>query len=183
VELQTELQFDPPKPRDQAELSVARATLTENLGAVRAARAARWAMRFKRAAAEDYLQQLSGLGAEVAFPESGEKYRYFTVLPERSESSLREISQESRIYFIDDSPESSEEIGRLLGVSSTRFMCVFLPPPLEEKMLKMERGYRGAGEDEVARTVFEVTSRDGGHDVSVVSQSAKSAAPKSAAGR
>jgi hypothetical protein len=140
-------------------------------GSGRAGRAARWVLRFNRSSTENFLEQLGGLDADIAFPQRGDNYLYFSDLSGSRSSSTRNLSQESRIFWIDDSRQSFEDVARTLGVSSPPFMCAFLPTPLEEKMLKLELAYKGApNEESIVQTVFECVQRGGGYDVIVVDQ-------------
>jgi hypothetical protein len=66
-------------------------------------------------------------------------------------------------------------MAKLLGVPSAPFMVVFLPRPLEDKMLKLELAFQGArSEDEIAQTEFEAVPRGGGYDVIVIDQKLRS---------
>jgi hypothetical protein len=140
-------------------------------GSGRAGRAARWILRFNRSSTENFLEQLGGLGADIAFPQRGDTYLYFSDLTGSRRSSTKNLSDENRIFWIDDSRQSFEDVARTLGVNSPPFMCAFLPTPLEEKMLKLELAYKGApNEESIVQTVFECVQRGGGYDVIVVDQ-------------
>jgi len=162
-----------------AKASAARA-LNENLGGTagsggaggtgRAGRAARWILRFNTSNPQDYLRQLGGLGADVAFPANQGKYRYFTDLAGTPTSSIRDLDNETRIYWMDDN--SYAGVARALGVTAD-VMIAFLPGPLEEKMSKLEMARareRGVTrEEDIVQTVFEYVNRGGG-DVIIVDQ-------------
>ena len=140
-------------------------------GGGRAGRAARWVLQFNTSAASEYLSQLGGLGAEVAFPQQGDSYLYFSNLGGSPTSSTRDLSSESRIYWMDSDPRSYRSVAARLNVPSPPFMVAFLPAALEEKMLKLEKAYKGVqDEDKIAQTVFECVRRGGGYDVIVVDQ-------------
>lgn len=142
-------------------------------GTGRAGRAARWVLTFNTSNPQDYLRQLGGLGADVAFPGAGGKYKYFTDLAGTPTSSMRDLDRENRIYWMDDS--SYYEVARLLGVQAD-VMIAFLPTPLEEKMSKLEMARareRGVTrEEDIIQTVFEYVNRGGG-DVIIVDQKLK----------
>ncbi len=154
--------------------------LNENLGGTaggggsggtgRAGRAARWVLTFNTSNPQDYLRQLGGLGADVAFPAAGGRYKYFTNLAGTPTSSLRDLDKENRIYWMDD--RSYFEVAQLLGVQAD-LMIAFLPTPLEEKMSKLEMARareRGVtNEEDIIQTVFEYVNRGGG-DVIIVDQ-------------
>lgn len=141
-------------------------------GSGRAGRAARWVLNFNAQTADGYLEQLGALGAEVAFPQRGDNYLYFTDLAGSRASASRNLSNENRIFWIDD--VSFRGVARALGVQSAPFMCAFLPHALEERMLKLELAYRNApNEDAILQTVFEAVRRGSGYDVIVVDQQLK----------
>lgn len=163
----------------------ARAALNGNLGGStptgtgagsgRAGRAARWILHFNTRNPNDYKAQLGGLGAEVAFPQQGNRYLYYSNLAGAPRSETRDLSNERRLYWFDDNPQSYRSMAQLLGARSAPFMVVFLPRPLEDKMLKLELAFKGArSEDEIAQTEFEAVPRGGGYDVIVISQKLRS---------
>ena len=106
----------------------------------------------------------------IAFPAEGGKYKYFTNLAGTPTSSLRDLNNENRIYWMDE--RSFFEVAQLLGVSAD-VMIAFLPGPLEEKMSKLEMARareRGvSNEEDIIQTVFEYVNRGGG-DVIIVDQ-------------
>ncbi|MBC8452163.1 MAG: hypothetical protein H8D70_02960, partial [Rhodospirillaceae bacterium] len=139
-------------------------------GTGRAGRASRWVLTFNTNNPQDYLRQLGGLGADIAFPAQAGKFQYFTNLAGSPKSSIRDPNNESRINWIDDN--TFYEVARLLGVDAD-FMIAFLPAPLEEKMAKLEMARareRGVTrEQDIIQTVFEYVNRGGG-DVIIVDQ-------------
>lgn len=192
VDVPTELEFNEQDIQQTADQAVKQArqaaaaakaaatALNENIGGTagsggsggtgRAGRAARWVLTFNTSNPQDYLRQLGGLGADIAFPAQGGKYRYFTNLAGTPQSSLRDLDKENRIYWMDDN--SYYEVARILGVSAD-VMIAFLPGPLEDKMSKLEMARareRGVSrEEDIIQTVFEYTNRAGG-DVIIVDQ-------------
>jgi hypothetical protein len=190
----TELEFDPNADSQQvadalaaarraaaAASAAATGQLDENLGGTsgangsggsgRAGRAARWVLRFNTRTPRDYLGQLGGLGADIAFPDRGDQYRYYTNLAATPQSSFKSLDNEGRIYWIDQ--DTYHEVARQLGVSAP-MMIAFLPLALEEKMSKLEMARareRGVSrEEDIRQTVFECVRRGGGFDVIVVDQ-------------
>lgn len=141
-------------------------------GSGRGGRAARWILRFDTRSPQNYLEQLDGLGAEVAFPENGDRWRYFTNLTAATpESAVRDLSSETRIYWVDQSPQTFRAIGAMFGVRSAPMMVVFLPQELENRLLEMELNYMGPkAEEDIAQTEFIVVERGGKLDVQVESQ-------------
>jgi len=195
VEAPEKLEFSPEDVRQTADQAVrqarqaaaaakaaAESVLNDNLGGSagsagsgggtgRAGRAARWVLRFNTRTARDYLSQLGGLGADVAFPAQGGKYRYFTDLAGSPKSSLRDLDSENRIYWMDQ--DTYFEVARELDVDA-EMMIAFLPTPLEEKMAKLEMARareRGVTrEEDIIQTLFECVQRGGSFDVIVVDQ-------------
>lgn len=137
----------------------------------RGARVARWVLKFNSRTSKHYLEQLDGLGAEVAFPMVGNKWQYYLNVSSTSRmSEVRDLTSESRLYWVDEKPESISGVAQELGIAVPPFMIVFLPLPLEDRMLEMELAYQNLREDEIQRTDFEVISRGGGYDVKITRQ-------------
>ena len=140
-------------------------------GTGRAGRASRWVLTFNSSSGDTYLNQLGGLGADVAFP-VGEDAQYFTDLAGSRRSSRRSLHSESRIYWIDDA--TFRDAARVLGHPGAPLMYAFLPTPLEEKMAQLElaeaRRYGVTREEDIQQTIFECVARGGSYDVQIVSQ-------------
>lgn len=167
----------------QAAARGARERLNQNLGGApgggggggggtgRAGRAARWVLKFNYSHADHYLNQLGGLGAAIAFPQRGDQWLYFTDLAGRPNRSVRDLSGEDRIFWINEDPSSTGLVAQALGIAPLTPMLAFLPVELEQRMLKMELAYKGAAsEQDIKQTVFECVARGGGFDVIVVDQ-------------
>lgn len=139
----------------------------------RAARPARWVLQFQTKSTEDYLAQFEGLGATIAFPAQGNKWRFFPrPASNPSESTIKDLANENRLYWIDENQRNVAGVAAALGISSSGEMIMFLPLELEEKMLKLELSYRGLREEDIQTTKFGVT-RGAGYDVMVVDQVAR----------
>ncbi|MCA9164196.1 MAG: hypothetical protein KDA62_14505 [Planctomycetales bacterium] len=140
-------------------------------GTGRSGRAARWVLTFDTRTPQDYLKQMGGLGAEVAFPDRGDRYRYFTDLAGSPKSSLRDLASENRIYWVDENPQSYMPVAQHLGVGRPPIMIAFLPVDLEQQMLKLELAYNGPKQEEdVEQTVFKAVRSDNGYKVIVIDQ-------------
>lgn len=140
----------------------------------RAARPGRWILRFRSISVEDLLNQYAGLNAELAFPTSGDRYRYFYNLTSRPPPSrMQALDKESRLYWQEDNPQSLTGLTQYLGLPLVSYMLCFLPREVEDKMARMEKAYGGLNEDQIASTTFEVVRRGGGYDVQVVEQKPK----------
>ncbi len=137
----------------------------------RAARPGRWILRFRSISVEDLLNQYAGLSAELAFPDPGDRFRFFYNLGLRPPPSrLQGLEKESRLYWQEDNPQSLGGLTQYLGLAPVPYMLVFLPETVEEKMARMEAAYAGLKEDQIASTTFEVVRRGGGYDIQVVDQ-------------
>jgi hypothetical protein len=144
-------------------------------GSGRPGRAARWVLRFNTKSAADYLAQFESLGAELAFPTSGDRWRFFSNLTKKPPtSSLRDLSSESRIYWTDDDAKVVADVCRELGIEPAPFMIAFLPVPLEQKMLELELAYEfQKQEDDIEQTVFVAVPWGNGYKVEVLDQTLK----------
>ena len=137
----------------------------------RSARTGRWILRFEHTTFEDLLAQYEGLGAELAFPLSNDKYRFFTRLTSRPpHSQTRSIDSESRLYWFEENRATVAGIAGALGTTPTAYMLALLPAALEDKMLKLELSFANLREDQIAKTEFKVVRRGGGFDVIVFAQ-------------
>jgi hypothetical protein len=138
----------------------------------RAARPARWVLKFNTSSPKDYLAQLEGLGANVAFPAQGDKWRYFAEPSSNpGKSEMKDLDNDSRISWIDEN--TYQAAANTLGVGGAPFMLVFLPESLEEKMLRLELAYGNLEEEDIEYTHFVVERRGGGYDIRVIAQKAK----------
>jgi len=140
----------------------------------KAARAARWILRFNIRSPQEYLTQIDGLGAHIAFPTSGDKYLYFYNASSGSRrSETRSLAANEMVYWVDDNAESVGRVASVLGIPPGPFMLSFLPQELEDRMVQLERAYNNLEEDEILSTVFEVVFRGGKYDVFVAAQTPK----------
>ncbi len=140
-------------------------------GSGRGARAARWILMFNTRSIPDYLAQLEGLGATIAFPRSGNEYLYVFNPSSNPRQETRSLAGESRINWVDRDARSVTGVCRALGVPEAPFMLSFLPRELEDRLLTLELGYQGLKEEQIRSTTFEVVQRGGGYDVLVANQS------------
>lgn len=162
-------------------VSDAKARLAKNLGKKsggggggakgRAARPSRWILAHPEGSIEQHLAEYEGLGATLAFPSQGEKWRFFAKpSSEPRKSELKDLDTESRLYWVNDEPRAVSAVANALGVPSANLYTMFLPTALEEKMLKLELAYKNLEEDEIRSTRFEIVKRGSGYDIIVVSQ-------------
>jgi hypothetical protein len=140
-------------------------------GGGRAERPARWILKFNTRSPQEYLEQLDGLEAVVAFPVRGDKYRYFhNASSGNRKSEVRDLNNEGRLFWIDNKIDSVAAVCSFLGISTTSMMVVFLPQELEERMLQMELAFQNKQEDEIRSTTFQAQQRGGKMDVVVERQ-------------
>jgi hypothetical protein len=146
----------------------------------------RWVLHFNTHAADDYFQQLNGLGAVLAAPTpDGTDYEIFHYPP--GVKPVGHVSDLNRIYWKDYKPTSvvqmmtsllsrhaelKNKLGAYRGGHPDHFVA-FLPQQLEEKMSQMEeKTARAAGKTipDVFETHFEVRSGRNGFEVVVKEQ-------------
>jgi hypothetical protein len=137
----------------------------------RAARPARWILNFRFNGVDDYLKQLEGLGATLAFPSQGNKWKFYAKpSSNRNLVEVRDLATETRLYWVNEDASMASQLAAALGMSGVQFITIFLPLSLEERMLQKELEFMNLEEDEIASTRFECFATGGGYDVKVVSQ-------------
>jgi hypothetical protein len=143
-------------------------------GSGRGGRAARWVLKFRTNSAADYLAQLEGLQATLAFELKSGKWRFFDH-PSSDPGSYedRGLDDENRLFWIDENRPAVQSVADVLHVSARDFMVAFLPTKLEQRMLELETSYQNRKEEDIASTVFEVARRGGKYDVMVIKQTLK----------
>ncbi len=134
-------------------------------------RRARWTMLFNVSGGggRDYVRQLNGLGAILAYPTAGDNYMVIRNLSERPVRPVAEdIRQFNMIWWQDDKPESVDSLARALGISpAPEYFVAFFPLALEQQLLDKElKAFRGKEED-IEETVFRVQPRGGGYEPEV----------------
>jgi hypothetical protein len=157
------------------------ATLTQ-----REKRMLRWNMRFTANTGMEYLAQLRGLGAILAFPvNEGSKPTYRIVRDLQPGGKLldEDVSKINRIYWFDTKVRSVDDILTALRISMrprpSQFVA-FMPEELEKQLFEMERGYvervlkRKFEEDSIEQTEFRVVpSGRGGYRPELISVTMK----------
>ena len=82
-----------------------------------------------------------------------------------------DISRLPGLYFVDESAESAERIGKALGLTySPKQFIGFFPPDIEEELANKEQGYRGRKAADIFSTTFKVLIRDGKPVIAVTEQ-------------
>jgi hypothetical protein len=128
----------------------------------------RWHMRFTANTGPEYLAQLRGLGAILAFPITEGPNPTFKIVRDLrpgGQAKDEDVSKINRIYWIDDKPQSVMDIlGALrlrLPAVPSRFVA-FMPEKLEADLFRMERNYvtnvlrQPFDEDKIDETNFRV---------------------------
>jgi hypothetical protein len=137
----------------------------------RARRTLRWTLIFNTRDGNDYARQLEQLGAILAIPDGKEDYLVIRDLSARpAKPQVEDVSKINRIFWIDDRPSSVRSLAGALQIPAPRHFVAFFPADLEEKLLRLELGYRGRQEDEITETRFEVRKVQGVYEPVVVSQ-------------
>jgi hypothetical protein len=140
----------------------------------------RWSMSFNTNNGPDYLAQLRGLGAILAIPvkegAEGREYKIVRDLTARPAKLLDEdLSKIQRIYWVDEKPQSVNDVMSALGLNlRPSHFVAFMPQELEEKLFQMEKAYKGLSEDQIHETKFRVERTGRGYEPRVVSQTPKS---------
>jgi hypothetical protein len=140
----------------------------------------RWHMRFTANSGPEYLSQLRGLGAILAFPVvEGANPQFKVVHDLRPGGALldEDISGIQRIYWIDDKQRSVVDILGALGARippPSRFVA-FMPEKLEQDLFDMEKRYvervlrRPFNEDLIDETNFRVVPTARGYKPELIS--------------
>jgi hypothetical protein len=129
----------------------------------------RWHMGFTARGGAEYISQLRGLGAFLAFPVGGQLKTVRTLGPGARllDEDVRKINS---IYWIDDSPRGPGDVLAALGLTvrpvPDRFIA-FMPGSLEKRLFEMERNYvtkvlrQPFNEDKIGETRFKVVFKGG----------------------
>ncbi len=141
---------------------------------VREKRSMRWSMSFNRGT---YLEQLRDLGAIIAVP-VGRDGKHFQVC-DLTKQPLRwtdsDLSDNTRIFWIDDKPDSVGALMTQMGrPGHVSHFVALLPPDLEAKLFDLELKFKNRAEDDIYETKFECfPGANGKYDVRVKSQTPK----------
>ncbi len=138
----------------------------------------RWVMVFNTRNGEDYARQLRSLQALLAVPVPDEEGQYLLMedLSKRPvETKKKDLGGITRIYWIDDKPESVASLARALGLTPVpSYIVAFFPEELEQELLDKELKYRHVDEDRIEETRFQVKPKgSGGYEPVVVEQRVK----------
>jgi len=145
-------------------------------------RIVRRAIRYDVGDGELYRKELAGLGIILAVPETDAKgnrhYRFYcdlTHLP--AKGKIEDPGALRHTFWEDTNPATVRLLARALRISPPSEFIAFLPPRLEEEMLKMELAFKHVKSEElIKKTVFDVVATPGGYKVIVRSQELRSKA-------
>lgn len=134
----------------------------------------RWTMLFRPQSPTDYVGQLRGLGAILAFPIPGSnEYQVVRDLavrpPKFTHESEEDVKKLNRIFWFDNDPRSVAQVLNVLGLrlqTMPDYFIAFFPEEVEQKLHQREEAYlnkhyRGAGEDSIKETRFRLVERGG----------------------
>jgi hypothetical protein len=136
-------------------------------------RVLRWTLLFNTRDGNDYLNQLSGLGAWVAVPVNEDKGQYKLIRNlKKPEPKEEDVSSLNRIFWIDDKPESVRALFTAMGQPAPRSFVAFFPIEIEQRMLRLElayteRRYRTRDENKIQETRFDVIKDGDKYDIKV----------------
>lgn len=150
----------------------------------------RWSMLFNTIDSADYVAQLQGLSAVLAFPvrENGNDFDYRVVrnlTPGHSKLLNEDIQRiQAMIRWIDDKPRNAIGVMTVLGLPQPKVspdklhFIACMPEKLEQKLLNLELGYLqkrspGRSEDDIYETKFKINVRNGKYQPEVYEQTLK----------
>ena len=137
----------------------------------RAKRSLRWTMIFNTRDGQDYRRQLQTFGAILAVPDPKDPDGYLLIEDLKNpKAAAGDVAKIERLYWVDDKPSSVHSLAQALGVPPPPHFIVFFPHDFEEKLLRLELGYRNKREEEITETRFEVRWVNGTYEPYVISQ-------------
>ena len=132
-------------------------------------------MTFNTQTGEDYARQLAGIkpgiGAILAIPVGGGKYKLFRDLTKRpAVGKIEGLDTLHSIFWADADPRSVKNLTRALQIEQVPWIAAFFPPELETELLRQEREKSGgADEDDIEETKFAVVKSADGYRPKCVS--------------
>lgn len=141
-----------------------------------AKRRLKWTIRFNTSSGIDYLRQLNALGATLAIavpPENDVKViKSLLSRPVKFEQEDLGRLMRDHIYWIDDKPDSVQQLAQALGLDfQPERVGAFFPKELENRLLQKELAYQGKREEQIRETQFQIVMRGGRqYDIIVIHQ-------------
>jgi hypothetical protein len=137
----------------------------------RAKRPLRWTLIFNTHDGKDYRKQLQAFGAILAIPDPKSADGYLVIRDlDKPTPQAEDIAKIERIYWIDDKPASVRSLSAALDIPPPGHFIVFFPREFEDKLLRLDLGYRGKQESEINETRFEVRRFEGTYEPYIISQ-------------
>jgi hypothetical protein len=129
-----------------------------------AKRRLKWTISFSTSGGIDYLRQLNALGGMLAIavpPENEIKFvKNVMNRPVRWEKEDLARLMRERIYWIDDKPDSVQQLAMGLGLNFVpERVGAFFPKELENTLLQKELAYQHKREEQIRETRFQVIMR------------------------
>jgi hypothetical protein len=129
-----------------------------------AKRRLKWTISFSTAGGIDYLRQLNALGGILAIavpPENEIKFiKNVMHRPVKWEKDDLARLMRERIYWIDDKPDSVQQLATGLGLNFVPDRIgAFFPKELEELLLRKELAHQNKREEQIRETRFQVIMR------------------------
>ena len=136
-------------------------------------RAARWGLHFNTRDGRDYLRQLDGLGAVLVIPASPDGS--LKVVRELKRRPIQLLDEDvSRIPGICWWDHDQRAVASLMDALDLKLrperFGAFMPLELEDKLARLEHDYAGRGENQIARTSFQVIWSGTKYELKIVSQ-------------
>jgi hypothetical protein len=142
--------------------------------AERIKRTLRWVLIFNTRDGRDYKRQLNAFGAILAIPDPNTPDGYLVIRDlhsDRPQAKPEDIAEIKRIFWIDDGAASVRSLAQALGLpQQPQQFIVFFSPEFEQKLVSLEKAYRGKEENEIIETRFDVRKRGDTYEPVVVSQ-------------
>ncbi|HKI30545.1 MAG TPA: hypothetical protein VKA46_01540 [Gemmataceae bacterium] len=135
----------------------------------RADRLLRWTLIFNTRDGQDYMRQLKACGAIIAIYDVNAREGYVPIR-DLNRPTPRLEDTIGRIYWVDDKPISVQSLAGALGVEPPSRFLVFFPGEFEEKLLRLEQGYRGKKENEIIETKFDIRRHGDTYEPVVIQQ-------------
>ena len=145
----------------------------------------RWVLRFKVQGGRDYVDQLRSMGAVLLFPrpEDTKLCMFYSLGNDRPAGAPADgglagdtliNALANKIRFSDARRDAVQGVAGAVGLDFTpRTFWAFFPKELEDKLARLETGYRNKRSDDIEETIFRVTMRGGSYDVIVDEQRMK----------
>ncbi len=153
---------------------------SEKSAAQRKAEQGRWVLRFKIKDGDDYLNQLTALGAEIIILSSdseGEVLLYKDLVTSKEKKLTQEnmMLLSKRFPMTDRRKDMLELLCKSLGLEgkSAKVLAAYFPEKLEQEMSRKELNYDGARVENIELTTFRVWYKEGKYEITVLQQKLK----------